>query len=65
MVYKFFDKKTGSVVSENEQLAGQLHKLVIRKFKRRNVYVRFRGNNWAADLAGMESSSSKNKNNES
>ena len=44
MVYKFFDKKTGSVVSENEQLAGQLHKLVIRKFKRRKAYVRFKGN---------------------
>ena len=65
MVYKFFDKKTGSVVSENEQLAGQLHKLVIRKFKRRKVYVRFKGNTWAADLAQMESSSSKNKNVES
>ena len=65
MVYKFFDKKTGSVVSENEQLAGQLHKLVIRKFKRRKVYVRFKGNTWAADLARMESSSSKDKNVES
>ena len=53
MVYKIFDKKTGSGISVNEQLAEQLHKPVIKKFKRRKVY---------ADLAEMESLSSKNKN---
>ena len=36
-VYKFFDKKTGSGVSVNEQLAGELHKPLIKKFKRRKV----------------------------
>ena len=42
MVYKFFDKKTGSGaiatsragVSVNEQLAEELHKPVTKKFKR-------------------------------
>ena len=38
MVYKFFDKKTGSGVSVNEQLAGELHKPVIKNFKRRKIY---------------------------
>ena len=28
MVYKFFDKKTGSEMSVNEQIAQELHKLV-------------------------------------
>ena len=54
MVYKFFDKETGSGISANEQLAKELHKPVIEKFKRRKVYARFKGNIWAADLAEME-----------
>ena len=44
MVYKFFDKKTGSGISANEQLAKELYKAVIKKFKRRKVYARFRDN---------------------
>ena len=51
MVYKFFDTKTRSGVSVNEQLAEKLHKLVIKKFKRRKVYARFKDNVWAVDLA--------------
>ena len=35
VVYTFFDKKTGSGVSVNEQLTEELHKLVTKKFKRR------------------------------
>ena len=62
MVYKFFDKKTGSGISANEQPAKELYKAVIKKFKRRKVYARFRDNIWAADLADMESLSFKNKN---
>ena len=31
MVYKFFDKKTGSGISANEQLAKELYKAVIKK----------------------------------
>ena len=53
MVCKFFDKKTGSGVSVNEQLADELHESVIKKFKRRKVYARFKDNIWAADLAEM------------
>ena len=49
-------------MSVNEQLAEKLHKPVIKKFKRRKVYARFKGNNLASDLAEMESLSSKNKN---
>ena len=42
MVYKFFDKKsTGSGVNRpsefNKQLAKELHKPIIRKFKKRKV----------------------------
>ena len=62
MVCKFSDKKTGSGVSVNEQLAEELHKPVIKKLKRRNVYARFKNHIWEVDLAGMGSLSSKNKN---
>ena len=62
MVYKFFDKKTGSGISVSEQLAEELHNTVIKKFKRRKVYTRFKDNIWIAGLAEMESLSSKNKN---
>ena len=55
MVYKFFDKKTGSKISVNEQLAEELHKLVTKKFKRRKVYARFKDNIWVADIAEIES----------
>ena len=62
MVYKFFDKKTaGSGLSHtiksmapNEQLAEELHKPIIRKFKKRKVYSAFKGNIWGADLADMQ-----------
>ena len=40
MVYKCFEKKTGSGISVNEQLAEELHKPVIKKFNRRKVYIR-------------------------
>ena len=51
MVYKFFDKKIGSGVRVNEKLAQGLHKPMIKKFRRRNVYARYTYNIWAADLA--------------
>ena len=46
MIYKFFDKKSkGSGVNIplefNEQLAKELHKPIIRKFKKRTVYSGF------------------------
>ena len=62
IVYMYFDKKTGLGISVNKQLAEELHKPVIKKFKRRKVYARFKDNIWAADLAEMGSLSFKNKN---
>ena len=62
MNYKFFDKKSGSAISVNEQPAKKSHKPVTEKFKRTKVYTRVKDNIWAADLAEIESLSSKNKN---
>ena len=73
IVYKFFDKKTkGSGVTlanksaiksipQNEQLAEELHKPIIRKLKKREVYSAFKDNIWAADLADMQLISKFNK----
>ena len=48
MAYKFFDKNTGSGMSVNEKLAEKLHKPVIKKFKTKKVYARFKDNILAA-----------------
>ena len=65
MVYKFFDKKTaGSGVKsmpQNEQLAEELNKPIIRKFKKRKVHSPFKDNIWGADLADMQLISKFNK----
>ena len=64
MVYKFFDKKSqGSGVDNNEniRLADELHKPIIRKFKKRKVYSSFRDNIWGVDLADMQLLSKFNK----
>ena len=61
MVHKFLEKKTGLKISVNEQQAKKLHKLVIKKVRRRMVYAEFRDNIWAADLAEMGPLSSKKK----
>ena len=63
MVYKFFDKKSkGSGINEfNCQLANELHKPVIKKFKKRKVYSSFKDNIWGVDLADMQSLSKFNK----
>ena len=65
MVYKFFDKKTagsgGKSTPQNERLADELHKIIIRKFKERKVYSAFKDNIWAADLADMQLISKFNK----
>ena len=62
VVYRFYDKKIGSGVSLNEELAEELHKPVTKKIKRREVCPRFKDKIWAAYLAEMESLISKNKN---
>ena len=47
MVYRFFDKKSkgsGIINDPNYLLANELHKPIIRKFKKRNIYSSFRDN---------------------
>ena len=57
MVYNFFHKKTvsgGAIKSmQNQQLVNELHKPIIRKFKKRKLYSSFKVNIWGADLADM------------
>ena len=64
MVYKFCDKKsTGSGIKSmsNQKLGDELHKPIIRKFKRRRVYSSFKENIWGADLTDMQLISKYNK----
>ena len=65
MVYRFFDKKSqGSGLAnnkENMQLDDELHKPIIRKFRKRKVYSSFRDDIWGADLADMQLLSKFNK----
>ena len=65
MVYKFFEKKSqGSRLAnnkENIQLADELLKPIIRKFRKIKVYSSFRDNIWGADLADMQLLSKFNK----
>ena len=44
-------------------MANELHKPIIRKFKKRKVYSSFRDNIWGVDLADMQSLSKYNKGN--
>ena len=53
MVFKFFDRKSsgsGVATERNYQLANELPKQAIRKFKTRKVYSSFRDNIWGFDL---------------
>ena len=70
MVYKFFDKKSrGSgakhvnikLTPQNQQLAEEFHKPIIRKFEKRKVHAAFKDNIWGADLADMQLLSKYNK----
>ena len=68
MVYKFFDKRSeGSGVvntkltPQNQQLAEELHKPIIKKFEKRKVHAAFKDNIWGADLADMQLLSRYNK----
>ena len=58
MVYKFFDKKSaGSGVNmhaNNEKLAEELYKSIIKNFLKRTIYSGFKDNIWGADLADMQ-----------
>ena len=72
MVFKFFSKKSasptdksasgGNIANEpNYQLANELHKPIIKKFKKRKVYSEFKDNIWGAYLADMQLISKSNK----
>ena len=66
MVYKFFDKKSsGSGIANepNYQLANELHKPIIQKFKKSKVYSSFTDNISGVDLADMQPLSKYNKGN--
>ena len=63
MVYKFFDKKSAGsaakqvntkLTPQNQQLAEELHKPIIRKFENSEVHAAFKDNIWGADLADMQ-----------
>ena len=64
MVYKFFDRKSASsgvnMLANNEKLAEELHKRIIRKFKKITVYSAFKDNILGVDLTDMQSISKFN-----
>ena len=67
-VHKFFNERTkGSGINKegnllvNSQLAEELHKPIIKNFKRRKVYSSFKDNIWDVDLADMQLISKYNK----
>ena len=66
MVYKVFDNNISGYrieieIISNKELAGELHKLIIRKFKKRNVHSTFIEYIWSIDLADMQLISKFNK----
>ena len=72
MVYKFFDSKVAGsgakhvntkLTPQNQQLAEELRKPIIKKFGKRKVYAAFKDNIWGADLADMQLLSKYNKGN--
>ena len=61
MVYTFFDKRTKGYELNNEILAKELHKPIIKNYKRRKVCPIFKDNIWGIDLADMSLISKFNK----
>ena len=64
MTYNFFDKKSsgsGVDTEPNYQLANELYKQIITKFKRWIAYSSFRDNIWGVGLVDMQSLSKYNK----
>ena len=70
MVYKFFNKISKGrgakhvdteFALQNQQLAEELHKPIIRKFEKRKVHAAFKDNTCCADLADMQLLSKHNK----
>ena len=66
MVYKSFEKRSSgsgieNEIKQNEQLAEELHKPIIKKFKRTKVYSALKDNIWSAELVDMQLISKYNK----
>ena len=61
MVYKFFNERFKGSGIINKQLAIELHKPIIKNFKRRKVYFSYKDNIWGVDLADMSLISKFNK----
>ena len=66
IAYKYFDKKSTDIginipLEFNKQLAKELHKPVIKNFKKRTVYSGFKDNICGADIADMQLISTFNK----
>ena len=61
IVYKVFDKRSKESGLNNEILAEELHKPIIKNFKRRKLYSSFKDNIWGIDLADMSLISKFNK----
>ena len=73
MAYKFFDKNSEDsdvnmqaepvqrMYANDEKLAEEWQKPIIRKFSRRTIYSGFKDNNSGADLADMQLISKFNK----
>ena len=61
MIFKFLDKKSKGSGIKNEQLANELHKPIIKKFKRRKVYASYKDNIFGAYLADVRLISKYNK----
>ena len=61
MVSKLINKMYASIsfsaikseIKSSKQLAEELHKSIIRKFKKRRVYSSFKDNIWDVDLVDM------------
>ena len=63
MVYNFFEKKSSgssvgmhgkNKIKQNHQLPDELHKPIIKKFKKRTVYSGFKDNILGSGLADMQ-----------
>ena len=50
-MYKVFDKKAGLGLNISKVLPQELHRLLIKKFKRRKVYARLKVDIWGPELA--------------
>ena len=64
MLYTLSDKKSSErcfATKPNYQLWNELHRQIIKKFKRKKLDTSFRDNIWGVDLADMQSLSKYNK----